>query len=49
MSLELQKYTRSFCTIMHQIDARKCTKIINEIDIIFKVPQQMEVQDPKHP
>ena len=34
MSMELQKYTRNFYTIMHQIDPQKITKIINEIDNI---------------
>ena len=33
----------------NQIDPRKFTKIINEANIIFKTPQQMEVQGPKHP
>ena len=36
MSLELQKYTRSLRTIMHQIDPRKFIEIINEANIIFK-------------
>ena len=40
MSLELQKYTRSFCTIMHQIDPQKFTQIINEADIILKTPNR---------
>ena len=40
MSLELRKYTKSFCTIMHQIDPRKFTEIINEADIIFKAPNR---------
>ena len=46
MSLELQKYTMTFCMIMHQIDPRKFTEIINKAYIIFKAPNRWRCRTP---
>jgi len=46
MCLEPQKYTRGVCTIMHQIDPRKFTEIIDEADIIFETPNGLRCRAP---
>jgi hypothetical protein len=41
MSLKLKKNARGLRPVMHQIDPRKLTEIINETYIVFETPNRL--------
>jgi hypothetical protein len=46
MSLEMQKDVSGLKTIMHQINPREFTEIINKTDIVLKTPNRLRRKAP---